>query len=1614
MSESPPLPPVPPLLPLLPGIPDWVPPSDTGIPPAGILDDLSLLRKQTFAARNTIIPISYGRDRIFGQPCVVHVDEELGFLYVAYSFGQGEITGYEQIIIDGEDKLALGTAYVGLKNRSFENGDNLGWSLGGGTDGTVNATIARTGVWGINVPSGAGGNSHYSDRIPAPLAETQLRINGYAQRNATPTSLPNTNTSIGVRYATTIGGALGSRIDVTTEADEAVAGWQLMTGLWEIPADAVEYIIDLSDSGSIFGSWDFDDISTEVLKADDGAIELQTDAIEIIVYRGEPAQPIDSLLGGVLTGYVDSLPDTAYVVLRVPVGSTRGFPRLEAILHGRRVYDPRLDDTQTTLVPAGAGQQRVNLPNTWVYSTNPAICFRDLIENFTGWDILDQGVVDLANYNDELLNDVKRREIGLTLNKPSKVEDWVKGFRTYMGAFIAWEGGAIRVIPNRADVELSRAVGLKGTPLSAVTIGNVSELDFAETQDFSVELAFKPAVGGGVTQMLFGKKIIPTGLFAGWAIYMDASDQIAVSVSDGTNGFIDTDVTTNVMDGEWHTIAFTVNQTANDLIVTVDGVARTPVDISAMTLTLASGSTSRIGANSGNGDLYSGLIDEVRVWDDVRTPAELTANRLAEIADPTSEANLVGYWKMNEATSETVAVDSSSSGNDGTLAGDAVFGDGNFQIIPDGVAMHITADDIQKDSLKLVRRSLRSVPNSVAIDYEDGSGSKWHTERVQADSPRVTSGDEARRLSRISLPGIHNASQAQREAIERLNWYLTDLEASLTLFDEGWQLQHGSIVAVTHPIGLDAKLFRVRRTNANSGRWVVDLVEYDPAIYSNEVIADPTTPDTNLGDPLNPPTISNLSLAEELFTYKNGLTGSRVRATWTATNYPFLSQYLVEGYVNGTRVWQQFTQANDVVTPPVEELVAAIPVRYEVRVYIQSPFAQGAVVTDTVDILGKLAVPGDVPTITLTQITTDSVDLTWGEAIDIDIWRYEVRIGTTSDAWAAATQLDLVDGLQYSATSLAIGDHRFFVKARDSVGNESVNAKTADISLAVPSPVLAVSGFEVASEVRLNWPAVVGGFVERYRVSYDTYPTPTTETTLDIVDTLRFQTKDVPEGTFEFSIWARDRNGSEALTAATIVIEVTSDADAFLADTYNFGVSPSLTNVVSYTLRTDPRTFYVTNMADSFAVSPTDFVASDPLANYHSVGASEWLSESHDFGLLLTGSWNLTHDTTALQGNITVELELSAEDDASPSEGSFIVFTGAAKGTFRHARVRISTFNPPGTATTYVKTPLMSLKINVVPLEESGEDVSTTSEGIGKTIRLVNEYTALKEIVVQPKNTIATGTAVTAVVDNIVIGPNTGIQCDGTDYLQGGDFFELNFGIGDFTIEYWTKHNGSADANQTVLTKRNGSQAGYLVQHGYGSDEIHFSIEDVSTNTVTATTTGDALPDDGSYHHVAITVNRTANEVRIYVDSVLAGGSPHSIASVTGSLNAAVNFNVFATSAGTSIHGAGGIIDELRVWSDVRTPTEIADNMNAEVLSSAAGLVGYWKMDGPVGGVVVTADDSHANNNDLTDTGAGDLVYVDPGNVGNVIQKVNSFDVFIWDTFGQQLSEQFQWKWKAV
>ena len=67
---------------------------------------------------------------------------------------------------------------------------------------------------------------------------------------------------------------------------------------------------------------------------------------------------------------------------------------------------------------------------------------------------------------------------------------------------------------------------------------------------------------------------------------------------------------------------------------------------------------------------FAGLIDEVRVWNTIRTPMEIASNYLVPVSP--SSAGLVGYWPYDEVSGLT-AYDQAGTAQNGTLGNGAFF-----------------------------------------------------------------------------------------------------------------------------------------------------------------------------------------------------------------------------------------------------------------------------------------------------------------------------------------------------------------------------------------------------------------------------------------------------------------------------------------------------------------------------------------------------------------------------------------------------------------------------------------------------------------------------------------------------------------------------------------------------------------------------------------------------------------------------------------------------------------------------------------------------------------------------------------------------------------------------
>lgn len=204
------------------------------------------------------------------------------------------------------------------------------------------------------------------------------------------------------------------------------------------------------------------------------------------------------------------------------------------------------------------------------------------------------------------------------------------------------------------------------------------------------------------------------------------------------------------------------------------------------------------------------------------------------------------------------------------------------------------------------------------------------------------------------------------------------------------------------------------------------------------------------------------------------------------------------------------------------------------------------------------------------------------------------------------------------------------------------------------------------------------------------------------------------------------------------------------------------------------------------------------------------------------------------------------------------------------------------------------------------------------------------------------------------------LEASSSQYASITDASQTGLDItGDFTIEAWVKPE-SLDG--TVINKRHGDEAGYQlniastgalqVVYASGSGSSNYrQLEGSSGQVVT-----------GVWQFISVTVDVSAGSGTGYVN-----GKSVSIPSVDGTGTSvagnARDFKVGVGHNGTSLEKYfDGLIKDVRVFSDIRTQSEIVSDAHTENVSDA-NLQGEWNFNS-----VYT--DSSGNGNTLTASGS--------------------------------------------
>lgn len=190
---------------------------------------------------------------------------------------------------------------------------------------------------------------------------------------------------------------------------------------------------------------------------------------------------------------------------------------------------------------------------------------------------------------------------------------------------------------------------------------------------------------------------------------------------------------------------------------------------------------------------------------------------------------------------------------------------------------------------------------------------------------------------------------------------------------------------------------------------------------------------------------------------------------------------------------------------------------------------------------------------------------------------------------------------------------------------------------------------------------------------------------------------------------------------------------------------------------------------------------------------------------------------------------------------------------------------------------------------------------------------------------------------------------------------------GDITIEAWIRLAALPSASTSdlnITTKWDSSNASYKLSAYKATDKLTFVYSSDGTTSAGSFTkftcdTAFVSGDVGAFKHVAVAVDVSAQTAYYYFN----GSSVNNTQTNSGATSIYDGTAKFMVSGSYYDSGVieqfAGLIDELRVWNDIRTSTEISTNYQKELVGNEQGLVAYYKFNN-------NANDSTSNANNLT------------------------------------------------
>ena len=205
------------------------------------------------------------------------------------------------------------------------------------------------------------------------------------------------------------------------------------------------------------------------------------------------------------------------------------------------------------------------------------------------------------------------------------------------------------------------------------------------------------------------------------------------------------------------------------------------------------------------------------------------------------------------------------------------------------------------------------------------------------------------------------------------------------------------------------------------------------------------------------------------------------------------------------------------------------------------------------------------------------------------------------------------------------------------------------------------------------------------------------------------------------------------------------------------------------------------------------------------------------------------------------------------------------------------------------------------------------------------------------------------------------IDLDGTnDYMTAdGIFNDISVSAG--TISMWIKLD-STSINGVLIKADVDTNNQLGMAYLNSTTKMRFQYKAGGTNTKIDHSV--SIENDGNWHHVVVTWDTSADQVKGYIDGSQVGSTVTGLGTWSGTINA---FRVGANSIADNSY-VNGHIDQVAIFTSVVSASTLYNSGAPYDLSSISNLVGYWEMNEGSGTSV--ADSSGTGNTGTLVNGA--------------------------------------------